>query len=210
MTTHMPSFASPQSTPHSTDNDQRVSDIQRERTISYLQSAYADGRLDTSELDRRIGIALAAHTRADLNQAFSGVDAPATSRPAAQLGLPVPYVTHHPVKRSRAAAAFAHGSGLFSSIIGPGIVYAASTPGSVTRREAAKAFNFQLVALPIGFLTGIMAGWFDADFISGAWAVVWFALTMIGAIKAHNGEDWTNPVMRHVPFRVLDEGRPTR
>ncbi len=46
----------------------------------------------------------------------------------------------------RGAAGLAHFSVFFLWLLGPGLVFALSTPGTYARREAAKAFNFQLIA----------------------------------------------------------------
>ena len=44
----------------------RASDIERDAAVSRLQAAFAEGRLDDAEFDRRMRTALTAQTRADL------------------------------------------------------------------------------------------------------------------------------------------------
>ncbi len=48
----------------------RPSDDARQRAADALRSHYAAGRLDESELERRVGLAYAAATRADLKALF--------------------------------------------------------------------------------------------------------------------------------------------
>ena len=78
----------------------------------------------------------------------------------------------------------------FSWIVVPAIIYGSAPRNSLTRREAAKAFNFQLVA-GFGFMTvaivlgGILG--FGAP-VALAW-LAWLGLTVFGGIKAATGED---------------------
>jgi hypothetical protein len=44
----------------------RASDEERERTAATLREAHAEGRLETHELDERVGLAYRARTRGDL------------------------------------------------------------------------------------------------------------------------------------------------
>jgi Domain of unknown function (DUF1707) len=44
----------------------RASDDERERCVEVLRTAYADGRLDSRELEERVGLAWRARTRGDL------------------------------------------------------------------------------------------------------------------------------------------------
>jgi hypothetical protein len=48
----------------------RPSDEARQRAADALRTHYAEGRLDEAELERRVGLAYAAHTRADLKALF--------------------------------------------------------------------------------------------------------------------------------------------
>ncbi len=131
-----------------------VTTEQRDRAESWLKEAYADGRISELEFDQRIGQVLSAVSRKDLNEAFYGlVQVPTPSR---ALGV---HPAYQPLVRpetrqqaGRGVAGFAHFSFFFMWLFGPGLVYALSSPGTYARREAAKAFNFQLIST-IAFFT---------------------------------------------------------
>ncbi len=113
-----------------------------------LKDAYADGRIDGLEFDSRIDQVLAATTRKDLNQAFYGpvkVPTPPTA-PETRGAQPPVRVAAPGQQPGRGAAAFAHFSVFLLWLFGPGVVFAVSPAGSYARREAAKAFNFQVVS----------------------------------------------------------------
>lgn len=63
---------------------QRVSDAEREQVAERVRAAAADGRLGLDELDDRLGSALAARTRGDLDAVVADLDDGAAARPAAQ------------------------------------------------------------------------------------------------------------------------------
>ncbi|MGH3199243.1 MAG: DUF1707 SHOCT-like domain-containing protein [Streptosporangiaceae bacterium] len=65
--------------PHS-DQHQRVSDAERQAVVDRLAEHFGDGRLDHAEFDERVGRAMSAKTRADLNGLFD--DLPETGAPA--------------------------------------------------------------------------------------------------------------------------------
>ncbi len=80
--------------PHS-DQNMRVSDAERQAVTDRLAAHFADGRLDQTEFDERVGRAMNAKTRADLGGLFD--DLPETGAPAATDG-PLPrYRRRHPV-----------------------------------------------------------------------------------------------------------------
>src|SRR6478736_10346731 len=143
-----------------------VTPEQRDRAESWLKEAYADGRISEDEFDRRIGQVISAVSRKDLNEAFYGlVQVPTTSR---ALGV---HPAYQPLVRpetrqqaGRGVAAFAHFSAFFVWLFGPGLVYALSTPGTYARREAAKAFNFQLISTVAFALVAILGGITGLDF----------------------------------------------
>jgi hypothetical protein len=72
------------------DQHLRVSDAERQAVADRLAEHFADGRLDQAEFDDRVGRAMNAKTRADLNGLFS--DLPETGAPA---------VPDHPHRRRR-------------------------------------------------------------------------------------------------------------
>jgi uncharacterized Tic20 family protein len=187
-----------------------VTPEQRDRAESWLKEAYADGRLSEVEFDSRIGKVLAAETRKDLNDAFYGlVQVPTPSR---ALGV---HPAYQPLVRpetrqqaGRGVAGFAHFSVFFLWLLGPGLVFALSSPGTYPRREAAKAFNFQLISFIVLIVTGIVGGITGLDLFE--WLVPfmilgWFILTIIGGAKALQGDNWRNPVKSVLKLEVLSE-----
>lgn len=187
-----------------------VTPEQRDRAERFLAEAYADGRLNEFEFDARMDHVLRAQTRKDLNQAFYGlVDVPSTSR---ALGLHPAYqpslVNQSKDGRTgRAGAAIAHWSPFVSWIFGPLFVYLVAGRGTFAKREAAKAFNFQIISTVAFVLGGILTGILDGATgpLMGLMGVAWFVLTLVSGIKASQGENWKNPVRKVVKWELLDE-----
>ena len=184
-----------------------ITEPQRDRAEAWLQNAYAAGRLSEDEFDRRIGQVISATTRRDLNLAFYGlVQVPATSQ---ALGIHPAYRPLTPATQQvgRGAAALAHFSGLISWIFGPLLFFVCSPQGSYARKEAAKAFNFQLVGglvfLGVGILTSIVGDW--SGWLMGLTWFAWLLLTIVGGAKAAQGDNWQNPATKAARFKVLDD-----
>lgn len=193
---------------------------QRDRAAQHLQTAYAEGRISEEEFDRRIGQVLSAANRKELNDAFYGlVEVPTFSQPGPQPGAAYPSPAYHgygsgygyqPAVRNEGTAggALAHFSGLFVSILGPGIGYAVSKPGSPARKESAKAFNFQMVSLLFVIVGGTLSAITDSGlihFLMGLATIAWVVLSIIGGVKAARGENWANPVKKVVKWEILPE-----
>lgn len=187
-----------------------VTDEQRDRAEHWLQEAYADGRITSEEFDRRIGQVIGAGTRKELNEAFYGlVQVPASSQ---ALGVHPAYRPLVPPQAKqqagRGAAGVAHFSALLTSVFGPLVVFALSPQDSYPRKEAAKAFNFQLVALvswiALLILQGV-TGMGIFNFLVGLAFIGWVVLTVVGGAKALQGDDWTNPVKKVVKIEALSE-----
>lgn len=188
----------------------QVTPEQRRRAEAWLQEAYADGRISEPEFDRRIGQIISAGSRKDLNDAFYGL----VSVPVASQALGV-HPAYQPLIRpetrqqaGRGVAGLAHFSVFFFWLFGPGLVYALSSPGTYARREAAKAFNFQLIST-VAFLTVAMIGGVtSSDWMGGLLGLMmigWFLLTIVGGAKALQGDDWRNPVKHVIKLEVLAE-----
>ena len=187
-----------------------VTPEQRDRAESWLKEAYADGRISELEFDQRIGQVLSAVSRKDLNEAFYGlVQVPTPSR---ALGV---HPAYQPLVRpetrqqaGRGVAGFAHFSFFLMWLFGPGLVYALSSPGTSARREAAKAFNFQLISTIAFFTLLIIGGITNSDLVGGLFGLLalgWFILTVVGGAKALQGVDWKNPVKNVIKLEVLSE-----
>ncbi|MCC2592753.1 DUF1707 and DUF4870 domain-containing protein [Tessaracoccus sp. OS52] len=193
----------------------RVSDQERNGAIAAIQAAYADGRLDESNLERRLDLAFSARTRLELNQSLDGLVRPQFQSPFSSPGMPVVHpgfassAIQHTRQSEGAASGLTHLSALPFGPFGPGAVWLFSTKGSAVNRQAAKALNFQVIAAVVGIVLGIVTGIFNIGFIAGLWGMTWFVLTVISGVKAWKGEDWENPVTAIVDKRLVDEGRPT-
>lgn len=179
--------------------DLRVGDAERHRAETLLQDAYCDGRLDEFELDQRLGMVMSAQTRRDLNAGLAGLPA--------RIMAPRPVVAKHP--QVTGLGAVAHLSALVSWIFGPLFLYAVATPGTPGRREAAKAFNFQLVSGLACIVTAVVGGLLlpgelVATLMVTGW-LGWLVLTVMGGARALSGQPFHNPVMqvlRLAPLRT--------
>ena len=189
--------------------DAAITEDQRTRTEDFLKGAYVHGRMGSDEFNRRIDLALRARTRRELNASLAGFSrAGVASRAVDQLGaypsVVVPQVVR--TRASRGAAAAAHWSGAFSWILGPAAVYALSKPHSYPRREAAKAFNTQIVmAIISGVVIGLSVG-FGLGWIPFAlWSGLALVTIVVSGLHAIDGQERQNPVHRVLPLRILDE-----
>lgn len=180
----------------------RVTDRQRDRVVGYLREAFADGRLSHVEFDDRVGRALTARTRRELNATLSGL-------------ARVPLTTTAVVRRSRteASPSGAVGAGLIGlspycmGPLGPLVGVALTEKGSWTRRQVARQANFQLTAFAILITVSIILGHVGVGeiLIPLGW-MAWFGLTLVQAVKGFQGVDWVNPVMKVLPVKIVDEG----
>jgi uncharacterized Tic20 family protein len=187
-----------------------VTPEQRERAVAWLQQAYAEDRIGESELDWRLGRVLESANRRELNEAFYGI----VSVPLASQAVGL-HPAYQPLVRpelrqqaGRGAAGFAHLSVFVLWLLGPLLVLGVSAPGSYARREAAKAFNFQLLSFLLLAATAIVSSIFPGDGfdpVLGLMALGWFVLTIVGGAKALQGEDWRNPVTRVLKLQPLSE-----
>ena len=187
-----------------------VTPEQRDRAESWLQEAYADGRISEAEFDSRIGRVISAETRKDLNDAFYGlVQVPTSSRALGVHPAYQPLVRPETLQQAgRGLAGLAHFSVFFLWLLGPGLFFALSAPGSYVRREAAKAFNFQLISFISIVIVGMVAGLTHLaifDWLVPFMFLGWFVLTIVGGAKALQGENWRNPVKSVLKLEVLSE-----
>lgn len=233
MTTSYPPFGSAPFGTSSSDTshpslDWAVTPDQRARAEDWLQRAYTEGRLTHEEFDRRMGIALEASTRRELNAAFDGIATiptgfPGGAQPSASAfgnphgssygasqGSAYGMSTYRGGALSRTGGtgmgALAHLSGGFVPLVGPGIFAALTPAGGPAHREAAKAFNASLSMVVLTTVFGILQHIVHPlVFVTGLLPVLWFVFSVIGAVKANQGEQWTNPFSRVLPLRVISE-----
>ena len=197
--------------------DWAVTPDQRARAEDYLQRAYADGRLSGEEFDKRIGMALSANTRRELNQAFDGLARIPSAAPGdlrSPCGLTAPDSHSMNLQRrpeATAGGAVAYFSGAFTWLIGPAIAAAVTPAGSPAHRQAAKAFNatvsFTVIAMVLSVLQSMIH---PLNMVTGLVGLFWFVFMIVGGVKAANGEEWTNPFTRVLPIRAIDDGTRRR
>ncbi|HEU4946564.1 MAG TPA: DUF1707 and DUF4870 domain-containing protein [Kribbella sp.] len=176
-------------------SDLLVTAAQRDRAVEILQEMYADGRLTHLEFDTRLEQALTAHTRAELNASFDGL----LARPVPTYA-PVAFTRPAPLQRydgkGRGLGTIAHWLGYPTFFVGPALIAAsAGKENPAVRRHAIEAVNFQLTALGLFALLGVMAGithgftWFLFPLVG----VVWFVLTGIAGLATLLGNDFRYP-----------------
>ncbi|WP_020576051.1 DUF1707 and DUF4870 domain-containing protein [Actinopolymorpha alba] len=175
----------------------RVSDAEREQAVELLQNAFAEGRIDHTELDRRIEGALAARDRADLSHALRGLPLstgmPHNATSAVQTpgaGGPTPSADE------RTWALIAHWSGLFTLFVVPALI--AVTKGkesAFVREQAWEAANFNLAFvganIAVGVGTAITFG--IAGLLFVPLLFVWLVLMGVGGLSAAAGNRWRYP-----------------
>lgn len=156
----------------------RVSHAEREPIVERLQQAYAEGRLDTAELDLRLHLAMTAKTRADLDAVLSDLVPP--PRAAA-----TPQVIGDPTAEQRLLAALAHTLGIVTLFVGPLVMMCTRARRSpYVRQHIASALNFQLTLLILTIVTlGVGAI---------AYAVAW-AVAGVAALIALTGTPFRYP-----------------
>ncbi|MEU5884800.1 DUF1707 and DUF4870 domain-containing protein [Spirillospora sp. NPDC047279] len=166
----------------STNVGLRVSNAEREPVIERLQEAYAEGRLEHSEFDMRMHLAMTAKTRGELDGVLYDLG-PGPATPV--LPGDSPWHGPEPSGEDRMLAAVAHAIGYPTSFVGPLVLMLVSGKRSeYVRRHAREALNFQLTVLLITIVTfGVGAMLF---------AVTWL-VAGVAAIVALTGSSFRYP-----------------
>ncbi|MFT3861225.1 DUF4870 domain-containing protein [Micropruina sp.] len=195
-----------------------VTKSDRDRAEQRLREAHQLGRINATEFDVRMARVITAERQSDLAAAVDGPLPSSTSFPSYGGSIPPAKPTFAgsvlPSRRPLAGngttmAVIAHLAPFLTWLIGPAVIWAISAKGSYQRREAAKAFNWQVLAAIGGMLVSVI-GWIipgQGNPITGIWTAGWVILTVFGAVMAGKGADWTNPIRRLVPLEVLSERR---
>lgn len=196
----MSTSSHPTAWPSATSDGLRVGHAERERAVSALQDAFAEGRLDTSELDERIEAALAARTRADLAAALRGL--PLTGQvtvpggPTSRTGPTLAPRAGAPAPLERSWAMVAHWSGVLTFFVGPMVI--AATKGKISpyvRAQAREAANFQLTFLgasvALALVTAVTFG--AAAFFFPLLGFTWLVLSGVGGLAAATGNAFRYP-----------------
>lgn len=175
---------------------QRVVD----RAVEIVQSAYVDGRIDESEMEHRLDLIITAKDPAQLRLAVADLPRPTVSAPA-PLQPTTAVVTPAGKTDERTLAMLAHLSAFVAGPVGPAIAFGVAPNGGLLKREAAKALDFQLLGILGGIATAIFGAISGLGLVPLLWMLVWFGLTIKGAISANRGEDWQNPLNTWLSFR---------
>ncbi|MDO4784179.1 MAG: DUF1707 and DUF4870 domain-containing protein [Propionibacteriaceae bacterium] len=180
----------------------RITEQQRDRALAYLQQAYADGRLDESSFEERLGKALAATTRRELDKAFSGLAATPLAVAAVR--------TRRTVAKRAPDVVFGlmHLSPLVSLVVGPAVAYGVSEKGSPMRAEAAKSLNFNLWIALGAVLTLLFSPHvaITAILLTG-FGLTWLISTLVNGIKAMGGQPVSYPLQRMRILPIEQRGR---
>ena len=178
-----------------------VTDVQRDRAVEYLQQVYATGGLSDELFEQRLGMALTARTRADLNASLQGLARVAGVFPSAP-------VVRHPVHdgAQNLGAAFLHLATLPTMFLAPALGRALAPPRSRIAMEASRAMCFQFSALIYGVIASIL--------VASRWAppvllllgfIAWSLMTLWLAIRSVTGEKSTAVVERLMLMRPPED-----
>ncbi len=188
-----------------------ITDAQRDRAVDYLQRAYAAGGLSEELFEARLGQALTATTRAELNASLAGI-----ARVAPTM-MQVAHAERRPQEHgpSNLVAGLVHLSALPSCFILPAIARGLAAPGSRIAVEASRAMCFQFSAVVYGTIALILVALGLAPvhvLLFGFLA--WGLLTLWLAIRAFSGEHSTKLIqplmlMRPAEDRGLERMRYT-
>ena len=180
-----------------------VTDVQRDRAVEYLQRVYASGGLSDELFEQRLGMALTAQTRADLNASLQGLARVAGVFPSTPA---VRHSVHDGVQNL--VAGFLHLATLPTMFLIPAIARALASPGSRIATEASRAMCFQFSALIYGVIAII--------FVASNWVppvllllgfIAWGLMTLWLAIRSVTGEKSTAVVERLMLIRPPEDRR---
>ncbi|RRD06972.1 DUF1707 and DUF4870 domain-containing protein [Arachnia propionica] len=182
-----------------------VTDVQRDRAVEYLQRAYAASEISDEMFEQRLGLALTATTRAELNASLRGL-----ARVAPSMLVGQPTAPPQPVNgMNNVLAGIIHLGTLPSMFVLPAIAKGAASPQSRISLEASRAMCFQFSALIYGaiaiFLTAMgitPASLLFVGFVSWALMTLWLA------IRAFNGDHSTKAIEKLMLMRPVEDQQP--
>lgn len=174
----------------------RLTHADRDRAAERLQEAYAEGRLDESELDERLSVAMAAKFPAELEPLFSDLAVPGGG-PAAAPHAPQPPAAPEgrPSGEDKVWSAAAHASGYFLLPVGPLLVLLLRGDSSpFVRRHAMEALNYQLTVL-VGSILGFGLFFLILPMLAAMLLLLgWVFLPAIAGLVALLGGGWKYPL----------------
>lgn len=192
-----------------------VTKSDRDAAEQRLREAHALGRIDADEFEARMARVITAERLDDLATATDGPLPAAAAQQyrsyrepeAATYAGTVMTAPRTSADQGTTMAVIAHLSPFLTWLIGPAVIWAISAKDSYAKREAAKAFNWQLIAFVVGLVVGAVGGLLpgDGNPLAGVWTAIWVVVTVVGAVKAAKGADWRNPIRALVPLEVLPE-----
>ncbi|WP_148256581.1 DUF1707 and DUF4870 domain-containing protein [Kribbella flavida] len=172
-----------------------VTPAQRDRAVEILQEMYADGRLTHFEFDTRLELALKARTRAELNGSFDGLLArPVPTYAPAAFTRPAPLQRYD--GKGRGLGTISHWLGYPTFFVGPALIAAtAGKENPAVRKHAVEAVNFQLSALGLFMLLGVVTAVTDGftGFLFPMLGLVWFVLTGVAGLATMLGTNFRYP-----------------
>lgn len=186
--------------------DAPITEMQRDGAERLLHQAHRDGRITTTDFERRFTEAMNAARSGQLAGAIANIPAPVTQAVVQVHNQYRSYQQQQAValpEQANQTAMWAHLSGLISGPVGPGLFYMTARQGSVVRKQAAKAFNFQIAALIVMVVTGIVFSILGLGTLANIVWAAWLALTVIGGVRAKRGEAWNNPIHNYIKVQPL-------
>lgn len=179
-----------------------VTDVQRDRAVEYLQRAYAASAISDEVFEQRLGMALTATTRGELNASLKGL-----ARVAPTLLSAPPTVAPEPVNGMyNVLSGVIHLGTLPSMFILPALVKAVTPQGSRISLEASRAMCFQFSALIYGAVAILLTvlGIVPAMVLFVGF-ISWCLMTLWLAIRAFNGEHSTKMIEKLMLMRPLED-----
>jgi Domain of unknown function (DUF1707) len=131
----------------------RAAHADRERVVEALKAAFAQGRLDTDELDDRVGRAFASRTYAEL--ATLTADIPASQASASQASASQASASQASASQASASQASASQASAGQTVAGPAVAEPPGSPARTLATAARRAGLCILVALALVGLTAL-------------------------------------------------------
>lgn len=166
-----------------------VSQGEREQVVEHLSNAFADGRLDQLEFDRRMHLAMTSRTRSDLAPLLADLQPPHTPPP--------PAASASVTGSERAWGSLCHLLPLCSIFIGPLVVLlTVGRESAFVRDQAAESLNFQLTFLlaNVGLVFAVVLTLGLAGLLYIPLGMAWFVFILIGSVGPLLGRRYRYPV----------------
>lgn len=170
----------------------RTSQAERDDVAERLGHAFADGRLDQAEFDRRMHLAMTARTQSDLASLLGDLPGGAPLVPP-----PQPMAAPQPYGNDRALAALCHLSALFASFVGPLVLLlTVGRDSAFVRDQAAESLNFQITFLLVNaaLVVATVMTLGIAALLYIPLGVGWLVLVLVGSVTPMLGRAYRYPL----------------